>query len=196
MLERKILNSTRLVLFIISGLIILIAVFLVGLYWGQMGLRDLYQEGYETAWQKAKSVVQDTGVFAPEPEEIYTIRGTVLSKKTNEITLSADTETDNPFVSQGPLVRNVKIDESTQILKRIIKTDEEFEREIAEYIQKTAQAGDEEEVMDPPTDYTEQAIDFDDIVEGDTISVTALENIKGVEEFTASAIHVLTAGEE
>ncbi|MBU0649384.1 hypothetical protein KJ969_04815 [Patescibacteria group bacterium] len=191
MLEKKILSSTRLALFVVSGLIILLAVFLVGLYWGQNADRDIYQQGYNSAWQRAADLIDRLGVFAPEQDEIFTIKGTVADKKTNGITLSAEPETDNPFADQGPLERSVTIDANTQIFKRTTKSDQEFESEMEQYLQKISQAGDEEDVANPPTDYAEQAIDFDDIEEGDAVSVTALENIKGVEEFVASKIYIL-----
>jgi len=199
MLEKKILSSTRLALFVVSGLIILIAVFLVGLYWGQTTSRDIYQQGYESAWQSAKNLVTELGVFAPEQEEIFTIRGTISNKKAHEITLSAEPETDNPFIDAGPLERNVLINADTQIFKRTAKDEQDFEQEMEQYLQQAALAGDEEAAPGAPTDYVEEIISLDGMREGDAVSITALENIKGAQEFTAAKIYVLikpTAEEE
>lgn len=198
MLEKKILTSSRITLFIICGLIILIAVFLVGLYWGQLINRDTYQQGYNDAWNQAKQLVDESGYFLPEPDEVFELAGAII--EINEInrtfTLDAQPISDNPLAKAGLLTRTVAVDENTLIFKNTPKGFEEFEAEQEEFDNLIAELGPEDEMPEAPAAYIVDVVKFNDLASGDMVIVASLADIKDVEQFTASQIDIYVPIEE
>lgn len=188
--EQKILSSSKLGLFIVCGLIIVIAAFLVGLYWGQQYGGDGYQQGYNAAWQKAQDLTAH--LFPPEPQEVLQLSGKVtdINTRGNSLTLEAEPLTDNPFVQAGPLTRTVQIDENTDITKYTEKDLAEFAAEEEQFQKALTSLGPDQTPPEPPSAYDSEEISLSDLKAGDSVTVESLTDIKNATSFTASRIGV------
>jgi len=191
-MEKRILNSSRIFLFIICGLIILIAVFLVGLFWGQKSMDAAYQQGYQAAWNDARELVDESGYFPPEPEEVLELYGEItgINEINKTIAFQAEPYSDNPFADTSSLLRTVAVNESTLIMKMVQKDLDEFLEEQQEYDALIAGLGPEEELPEPPTSYYTEVVGFEELEPGQSISAASLTDIKSAEEYTASQINI------
>jgi hypothetical protein len=192
MMEKKILSGTNKALLIICGLIILIAVFLAGLFWGQQASKMVYQQGYNDAWQYARQLIEDSGFFPPEPDEVFNLSGEIVEINENKqmITLQAEPYSSNPLADTGSLMRTVKLDENTAIVKNTEKSIEQFNAEQTEYNALIAGLGPEDEIPDPPLNYETEVVDFGSLKTGLTVNISAQENIKDADEFIAERIEI------
>lgn len=177
--EQKFLNGTRLTLVIVSLLIILTAVFLVGFFWGQKNSEQAYQLGYEAGWQSAKEIVDQSGIFPPEPEEINQLVGEItdINKTNHALTMMIEPYNDNPLADSGPLSRTIQISIDTEITKYTPKSLEEFLQEQAAYDEMIEDLPPEEVPGEPPSPYDFEKVDFEAFELGQLVSVHSLEDI-------------------
>ncbi|MDD4995391.1 MAG: hypothetical protein PHW53_02945 [Patescibacteria group bacterium] len=189
-MEQKILAGTKLLLFAICTLIILAAAFLTGLFWGQKSAKDAFNLGYTTAWQAAKEAVDASGLFAPEPEEIMAISGTItnINASAGALTITAEPLSDNPLASRENISRIVRTDSATTFIIRTEKDTEKFDAEQEAFNKKMNALAANQTPPEPPTLYNDTPAEFEDIEQGGRITVKAETNIKDAAEFTASEV--------
>jgi hypothetical protein len=198
MIEKKILNSSRIFLIIICSLIILTAVFLAGLFWGQNTATTAYQMGYQTAWSTAQRAVEESGYFAPEAEEVFEIFGTIVNINNNKksITIESEPYSDNPLADTGAVLKEIMVDDHTLFYINTPKSFEEFQTEVDAHDAALLKLGRDEIPPEPPLIYNSEKVAFENLSLGDYIGALAETNIKGLDEFTASEINVYLEPEE
>jgi len=138
-----------------------------------------YLEGSKEMEKRYQAKIQE--VF-PQPEKIFTLIGKIINLEEEKkiLTLRASLQTPNPFAPK--LEKKVKVGEDTKIVKRTIKSIEEFQKET--------------EKGSSPLPYREELGEFSDLKIGEQIIVEASENIKNKEEFVAERIIIQFPKEE
>jgi hypothetical protein len=192
MIEQKIHNGTRWSLIIISSLIILTAVFLVGLFWGQKNTENAYQQGYDAGWSTARLAVEESGVFPPEIEEINSLSGEIMdiNTKNQSFTIMADAVSNNPLEETGPMIRTIQINEAAVITKNTPKDFDEFFKEQEAYDRQLATLSPEETPPEAPSPYDTEEIGFEDLEAGQTVTVHSSENIRIADLIVAERIDI------
>ena len=182
-------NNTHLA----KSLLIIIAVFISGSVIGMVA--DPYlpsaisnaKKGYDTGFAAARKVVEEStlGNFFKTPDDVRTLSGTVTSIDGNRISLHL--ASNNPFDDASLADRTVLITADTKIVKNVAKDPKTLSEELARYraLTKTSTSG-----VPQPQPYDKVVSDFSVIKAGDSISVSASENIKMMEEFSASEIQI------
>lgn len=156
---------------ILAGAIILI-VFLRG---------QAYQLGLNQGRQEIEKKYQEelAGIFPPttEPTEVYSLEGEINNIQDKNIVLRQEIFSPNPL--EEPKIKDwtVKVTEATGLFKRVAKTAEELAQEKGTIAQ-------------PPAPTKEVAISFSELTKGQTIVVSASENLNGKTEFEAQKIVV------
>jgi len=192
MMEQKIHNSTRWTLIIVSSLIILTAVFMVGLFWGQKNTENAYQQGYDAGWSAAGLAIEESGLFPEEIEEVKDVSGEIMdiNTKNQSFTMMAESVSNNPLAETGPMIRTIQINEATIITKNTAKDFEEYFKEQEAYDRQMAILDPEETPAEPPSPYEKEEIGFDDIIAGLRVTVYSSENIKTADSITAERIDI------
>lgn len=192
MMEQKIHNGTRWTLIIVSSLIILTAVFLVGLFWGQKSTENAYQQGYDAGWSAARLAVEESGLFPPEIEEINNLSGEIMdiNVKNQSFTIMAESVSTNPLAETGPMIRTIQINEATVITKNTPKNFDEFFKEQEAYDRKFATLDPEDTPPEAPSPYEREEIGFDDLVAGQTVTAYSSENIKSADSIVAERVDI------
>jgi len=197
-MEQKIHNGSRWVLITISSLIVLTAVFLGGLFWGQKSSESAYQQGYNAGWSAAKLAVDESGIFPPELEEILDMAGEIIdvSEKNHTLTMMAQSFSDNPLAETGPAIRTIQISVDTIISKKIPKDFEEYFAEQEAYDELMASLGpDDPGVGQPPFPFTSEDGAFEDFLVGQTIVVHTSIDIKDVDEINPEFVDIIVEEE-
>jgi len=133
---------------------------------------------------KIKSVIQnfpDTGVVRKTPDVIKSISATVKSKNGNTLVITVQ-PSPNPFES-WPLERQVIINDSTKIVKRVVKDFNVYQAEQKAYKQNP--------VGQYPQAYEDVPVKADEINAGASIVVESDQNIKFAETITPTLIRML-----
>lgn len=153
-----------------------------------------YDKGYKDGWEAARKAVEETGLFLPEPEEIFVLSGEIAKIENGILVVKADSLTMSPLDKEGPSERRVKVISNTRLTKLVAKSEEErlaeeeaFEKVFAEGIE--SMEGGVEPLL-PPSPYKEEKINLSDLKTGERITVEAGENIKDKEEFEALTVRV------
>ncbi|MEK7568905.1 MAG: hypothetical protein AAB497_02230 [Patescibacteria group bacterium] len=146
---------------------------------------------YQAGWDAARARVEQSavgGMIPRIPDDVRTISGTVTAVEGNRITVQLQPM--NLFEDPALDDRIAIVIADTKISKFSKKDPEAFQSEMEAFAKamqsgKTATQG-----MPPPEPFTRAPADVASIVVGDTLSVTATENIKTMKEFSASEIQV------
>lgn len=144
----------------------------------------MYHTGYQSGFNSAKSLVENSslGAMLRTPDDIRILPGTVTTVGTDRITIHSTSN--NPFDPFSD--RTVLITTSTKITKFTQKDPAMFKTEMDAYTKATKSAS----KVTPPEFFTITAITPADIKVGDTVMVTATDNIKSQKTFTASFIQI------
>ncbi len=143
--------------------------------------RQAYQSGLKQGRQEIENKYQEkmAKVFPSriEPTEIYSFDGEIINIQDKNIVLRQKIFSPNPL--EEPEIKDwtVKVTEATGLFKRVAKTAEEMAEE-------------EGTISQPLTPTKEVAINFSELANGQTITVSAAENLKGKTEFEAQKIVV------
>ena len=148
------------------------------------GKNNSYQAGFDAARAK----LEQSGLLRPEPAEIFTLSGKILTITQNKITLKADPTVANPLAEQAPEERTITITPDTKIIKQTAKSPDEFAAEFEKYRKDTANLKPDETPPAPPSAFTTEELKLSDLKAGDNISVTSGQNIKMAAQFTANEI--------
>ena len=144
----------------------------------------MYHTGYRSGFNSAKSLVENSslGAMLRTPDDIRILPGTVTAVGADRITIHS--VSNNPF---DPLSdRTVLITTSTKITKFTQKDPAMFKAEMDVY----TKAAKSKTPPTPPEFFTIAAIAATDIKVGDTVMVTATDNIKSLQTFTAAFIQI------
>lgn len=145
---------------------------------------------YKAGFDSARKLVEEspTGAIYKIPDDIRAITGVVTKIDGNRITVKSESQ--NPFVDKNLLERVVVVAKETQITKISRKGDEEFRAKVEEIIKSGATGKGVVTPLPLPPEPTRETVGFSSITVGDTVSITATDNIKDKKEFTASAIEI------
>jgi len=148
----------------------------------------------DKTWQKAKERL-DEYITWPEEMEITSISGEVQQIQGNKISLKISPL--EPLADPSLDYRVVEVDEDTEFYRLLEKNEEQYQKEIEEFDQRTEgeMIGPEGEVTEaaeiaPPDSYTQEEISLADIEVGQRINVRTEENIKEVKQFKAVSVTV------
>lgn len=96
----------------------------------------------------------------------------------------------DPFASKGPSVRNVSVDERTVIELLIQKDNATIQKEQAAFMEKlSASGGKNPDVpLTPPEPFIRERIALTDLRAGDSVLVSANEDISKAKEFVATRV--------
>ncbi len=122
------------------------------------------------------------------PDDIRTITGVVTAIDGNRIVIH--TESRNPFDDPALLDRIVVVTKDTQIIKTLPGDMEAFQKEMEAFIKKTEEGKGAGLTPPRPPQPTKTTVDVSSIAEGSTLTVTAVENIKNMKEFSAKEIQI------
>ncbi len=144
------------------------------------------------------------GVSAPKlPEgmEVKTANGTV--KKVSNGTITLQTNQGDPMATQGTNTLTIHTDSNTKIYQLVQKDQAQFQQEMADFQKKLteqqatlkdqASSPVQSAPVIPPMMQEKKEISFNDLKEGQQLSITTNENIRSKAEFTASEIDVQVA---
>jgi len=167
------------------GLIIGIAAGFGGGYYASSSV--FFEKGYDTAREELSSKLTETGFFLPVDEsalQTTSLMGEIKEVREGSIILGVVRPAEiNPLLELDfPLEREVRISDSTNILKRTEKSPEEIEADVnSEDFDPAA----------PPEPFYTEIIDFDGFKPGDTVTVTAEKNIFSESRFEAKELKLL-----
>lgn len=145
---------------------------------------------YKAGFDSARKLVEESqmGAVYKIPDDIRSIIGVVTKIDGNRITVKSESQ--NPFVDKNLLERVFLVSKETQITKISREGDEKFRAQMEEFIKNSA---DGKRVIAPlplPPEPTRNTVTLSSVVVGNSVSVTATENIKDKREFTASAVEI------
>lgn len=124
----------------------------------------------------------------PIISDIRSISGVVTSIDGNRISIKAN---QSPFDDANTkLDRIVIVTKDTQIVKITAGDIEAFQKEMEIFMENTKSGKGTQSIPPMPPQHTRTVLDISSIKTGDTITATATENIKDVEEFSASEIQI------
>lgn len=113
----------------------------------------------------------------PEMDEIFFVSGKIAAIEDKTLTLEETTTPANPFEESKVQEWKVFITDSTELVKRVEKTPEEYAKEV-----------NEGEGEMPPLPFKELKIGLSDLAGGEWVIAESEENIKGKTEFEAKKI--------
>lgn len=177
------LTKTLIAITIITVLIILI--FSFGFYYGNKNRENHFFAG----WLSAKNKLAETG-FLVDPEEVFSLYGIIEKIEGEKIIISTNQINVNPLSPPTPEKRTVIISEETKIIHQTMKDMETIQQEEKEYfaLQEQFLSKPDEPPPLPPNPIIEEIISIDDLVIGDFIQISAVNNIKNATEFIATEI--------
>lgn len=138
-----------------------------------------YSAGYNIAWNKATKLIDSVQMpIFPQPKEIYSIRGKIVSVRADSLTLEADPVSLNPLSEDSKrTTREIKISSDTKIIKRTAKTPEEIQAMLAQ--NKTFYP------------FSEEEISFSQLKGGDRITALSDKDIKYETNIIATEIVIV-----
>lgn len=147
-----------------------------------------YQAGFDAAKKLAEE--GPLGMMLRTPDDIRTISGTVTAISGNQITIH--TQSANPFDDPTLLDRTITVTATTKITKISPVDPKVFQTEMTDYMKKMQGTKSPSQPLTPPASFTSTPATLASIAVGDTLNVTAIENIKTAKEFSASEIQIET----
>lgn len=141
------------------------------------------KKGYDAGFAAARKVVEDStlGNFFKTPDDVRTLSGTVTAIEGDKITMHLASI--NPFDDQSLNDRTVLITADTKIVKNVAKDPKTLSEELAKY-RFTAKGG------AAPQSYVQIITSMSDIKVGTSVLVKSSENVKMMQEFTASEVQI------
>ncbi len=177
--------------FSIIGIIILLIGAIVGMFADPYLPASLSntKKGYQSGFDAARMLVEnsDFGHFLSTPSDVRILSGTVTAVNGDLIALHLQSV--NPFDGPALADRTVIVDASTTVTRLVPIDPKVFQAEMNSFV--TAAQGAATNTKTPPASFTTAATDAASIKVGDSINVSASENIKTLKEFPASSITIL-----
>lgn len=132
-----------------------------------------YEEGYKAGYNAAREK------FSITPKQITSIVGQVSEIGTNEVIVKAQNLDTDEMVDGISDLRTVVISTSTELLVKRNLTDQEMANEMAKWNASSKQEA-------PPLPFVLEKAELADLSSTSTVTVTAEEDIRYAETFTAS----------
>ena len=145
-----------------------------------------YQAGYDAA--KKRVLDSSIGAMLHTPDDIRTLPGVVTAVSGNRITIN--TKPMNPFDDPALDERIVVVTTDTKIFKLSQKDPKVFQAEMDAFTKKMQGGKVSPQGLIPPDMFIKAQVSVTDITVGNTVSVTAKQNIKSVKEFSASEVQI------
>lgn len=147
------------------------------------------QKGYQSGFNAARTLVENSSVgkFLATPDDVHTLTGAVTAVSGNRVTIHLQSA--NPFDDPTLADRTIIVDASTTVTKLIPVDPKVLQAEMSNFIATTQ--GTTTSTKEPPASFTATDASVASIEVGDSINVSAPENIKSMKEFTASSITIL-----
>lgn len=170
---------TKVKAYLIGGAILLVGAALSY----SLGLTQGLTQGRREVEERYQRKIAEIYPAVPEMNEIFFVSGKIVFIEGKTLTLEETITSTNPL--EEPRVREWKvfITDSTELVKRLEKTPEEFAKE-------EATRGEGET---PPLPFKEEKIGLSELMEGGQVAVESKENIKGKAEFEAKKIILQSA---
>lgn len=179
-------HTTQYIGVLIVGLVVGMGASSVYFKQAPAGTENTYQAGFDAAKKRVEE--SSFGMMIRTPDDIRALSGTVTAVSGNRITIH--TQSINPFDAPALLDRTIVITKDTKIIETSQGDMKAFRVEMEAFMKKT-QAGRGTGATRPslpaPVSVT---VDILSIKIGDTLTVTAVENIRATKEFSASEIQV------
>lgn len=128
--------------------------------------------------------IASASVGAPS-QDIRVLFGTVKAIKGSNFTLHTQTYQNDPLVD-----RNVSVTTGTKVIKIIQKDEATMQSEMTEYERIASEAKKLQRLVLPFDMFAHSSASASEIAVGDTVTVTAEENINTKKEFTATSIEL------
>ena len=169
-----------------------IGIFIVGIVIGSVtsfAYLNNPQDTYSAGFEAAKKLVAESsiGSIVRIPDDIRTLSGMVTEISGNRITVR--TQSMDPFEDASLANRTVLITDATKIVKLSYKDIKVFQDEWDAFTEATQSAKGGTPLASPEP-FIRTPSGVASIAVGDTIGVTAEENIKTTKEFTASEVQI------
>lgn len=144
-----------------------------------------YKAGFDDAKKRVEESAQSGVMISPTHDDIRTISGTVTVVKNDEIYFHTQLATPLDF---GLEDRGTYITANTKIFKISKKDPKVFQAEMDAFMKAAQSNKTATSTVKPPESFVRTSSDISSIKVGDTIEVTATENIKTKKEFTAGEV--------
>jgi hypothetical protein len=149
---------------------------------GGMLTGQTYENGFKEGYLAAREKYQTIQPL-PEGASVASFSGNIESLSDSSINVRATNLDTNEIVDGVSDVRNVMIDENTKIFSRTLLPQEEQDRLYAAWQKSGAAQGNP-----PPKAYKETEIKLSDLQNGQTVMVTANDDIRLQNSFVASEV--------
>ena len=180
------METQRTAEYVIGGIVLILIGAIVG------ALSDPYlpaslsnaKKGYQAGFDAAKALVLNSsaGSFFRTPDDVRLLQGTITAIDGNRVTFHVNSM--NPFDDPTLADRTALLGSSIVITKILPKDPKTYQAELASFTKAPQGAT-------SPAPFTTVAANVANLGVGTTISVTASENIKTLQEFPAAAIQIL-----
>lgn len=170
--------------FVIAGGIVGIVAGLTGGYFlgyarGAVAIKTSY----------APKIAEVEAMLPPVPSTIQSLTGTVQAINGATLTLQVASGTFvDPFLADFPTTREVTITTTTNITSMTPISSTELQEEMQAYVEQLKKSTSTSEEITPPSSFTKTAISISDIKVGDTVIITASDNILSASSFAATSI--------
>jgi hypothetical protein len=181
---------------ILFGVPILIIGIIIGAFAGPyFPFSSSSSSSYQAGFNAAKDLVEQSslGSMLRGSDDVRTLSGTVTA--VNGTSIMLHTVSKDPFADPSLGDRTILVNTSTKIFEFTQKDPKVLQSEMAAFT-KAAQSGSSVPFKEgtqpavPPAPFVQTATDVTSITVGSVLTVTALENIKSMKEFTASEIQI------
>jgi hypothetical protein len=136
-----------------------------------------YNQGYKDGYNAARDR------FNIMPLEIRAINGEIIDITNDSVTINAVNLNTDEFVDDISNLRKAIINEDTKIFARTALSEEDFDKQLSAWRSTGAMQGNP-----PPTGFTQTEIKLSDLKVGDTAVLTANQDIRLMETFTAESV--------
>lgn len=194
-MDQKLLPILKTFMIAITAIIFVFTIFAIGFWYGAKTqvIKGTYQDGWQDGWQAAREKLEQSGLLPPEPEEIFVLSGTVTKISENRISFKANQVVANPLAEPAPEERTILITPETKIFKLTEKSPEELAAEEEAFRKASEKLEPGTPLPTAPSFYREEEIGVTELAPGNSITVTADQNIKFATEFEAKEIRVVPA---
>lgn len=156
-----------------------------------------YQQGYDDALNKAKSIVAGMKCEEAFQKDPFKITGTIISLAGDTFIIELDASSLNPF-TEGLIRKTVGLIDSTIIQRRLLKADAEYEKEFLDYTKEMeaykllSETNESLLPPDKPDKHNSQILTTEDLQIGQTVLIKTNRNVDENNSFDAEMVELLS----
>jgi hypothetical protein len=141
------------------------------------------KKSYQAGFSAARKVAEESqyGSFFRTQSDVRSLSGVVATVSDDHLTLKVSSMM-SPFDDAALAERTVRTTSDTKVVRLVAKDSKVFQAELAKFSSVPSAT--------PPSPYTLVAGSVADIKTGDSLTVTASENVAGMKEFIASEVRI------